>query len=200
VGRNRRQQQRRSVREHSPIDRRSIERRTQELFGSPLVCARFRDDLGPITRWLARRNLDRLPLLLNVLRGEMTLVGPRAETQDAVLRWQWVSPEFAHRFSVLPGVTGLAQLSRCPDGSADGMACRIQYDLYYVDHRSLLLDIRTLFRTVRVTLGRPAGLADWRLGGVGASGGRPGHPARREEAGTDAIAASGPTAVKGVTR
>lgn len=200
VGRNRRQQQRRGARVHSPIDRRSIERRTQELFGSPLVCARFREDLGPVSRWLARRNLDRLPLLLNVLRGEMTLVGPRAETQDAVLRWHSLSPEYAHRFSVLPGVTGLAQLSRCRDACVDGMTCRIQYDLYYVDHRSLLLDIRTLFRTVRVVLDGPAGAAARRLAGVGASRGRPGHPERREEAGTDAIAASGPTAVKGVTR
>jgi hypothetical protein len=80
------------------------------------------------------------------------------------------------------------------------MACRIQYDLYYVDQRSLLLDIRTLFRTARVVFGRSAGGAVRRRAAGGAAGGRPGRPARPEAAGIDAIAASEPTAVKGVTR
>jgi hypothetical protein len=200
VGRNRRWQRRRSGRGASPIDRRSSERRTQDLFGAPLLCAHFRGDLGPVGRWLARRRLDRLPLLLNVLRGELALVGPRPETQDTVLRWQSLSPEFAHRFSVLPGVTGLAQLSGCPDGDPEGMARRIQYDLYYVDHRSLLLDIRTLVRTARVVFGRSGGAAAWLRADAGAAGGRPGRPVRPEAMGTDAIAVSGPTAVKGVTR
>ncbi len=197
VGLNRRWRHRRSARGKSPIDRRSGERRTQDLFGAPLRCAHFRGDLGPVGRWLARRNLDRLPLLLNVLRGELALVGPRPETQDAVLRWQSLSPEFARRFSVLPGVTGIAQLSGCPDGAPEGMACRIQYDLYYIDHRSLLLDIRTLFRTARLVFGRSAGTpARLRAAATAAEG----RPARPETVGAAAIAASGPGAVKGVTR
>jgi lipopolysaccharide/colanic/teichoic acid biosynthesis glycosyltransferase len=200
VGRNRRRARRRQARAPSPIDRRSAERRTQDLFGAPLVCARFREDLGPAGRWLARRGLDRLPLLLHVLRGEMALVGPRPETQDAVLRWQSLSPEFERRFSVLPGVTGLAQLSGCADTDPEGVARRIQYDLYYVDHRSLLLDIRTMFRTARVVFGRPGGPAARLRDGAGASGGRPGRPARRDGEGEDAIAASARTAVKGVTQ
>jgi FlaA1/EpsC-like NDP-sugar epimerase/lipopolysaccharide/colanic/teichoic acid biosynthesis glycosyltransferase len=200
VGRNRRWWRRRTASVASPIDRRSSERRTHDVFGAPLFCAHFRSDLGPVGRWLARRSLDRLPLLLNVLRGELALVGPRPETRDAVLRWQSLSPEFARRFSVLPGVTGLAQLSGCPDGSPEGMIRRIQYDLYYVDHRSPLLDIRMLFRTVRVVFGRPGGAAV-RLRAVGgAAVGRPGLPARPEAVGVDAFAASDPTAVKGVTR
>jgi hypothetical protein len=200
VGRNRRWRRRRSARGTTPIDRRNSERRTRDLLGTPLLCWYFRGDLGPVGGWLARRNLDRLPLLLNVLRGELALVGPRPETHDAVLRWQSLSPEFAHRFSVLPGVTGLAQLSGCPDGDPEGMARRIQYDLYYVDHRSPLLDIRTLFRTASVVFGRPGGSAARTRAAAGSAGGRPGRPAWPEAAGTDAIAASGPTAVKGVTR
>jgi lipopolysaccharide/colanic/teichoic acid biosynthesis glycosyltransferase len=164
-----------------------------------LLCVHFRGDLGPVGRWLARRRLDRLPLLLNVLRGELALVGPRPETQDAVLRWQSLSPEFARRFSVLPGVTGLAQLSGCPDADPADRMLRIQYDLYYVDHRSLLLDIRMLFRTANVVLGRQRGVATRRRDAAGAAGGRPGRPAWPEAPGTDAIAASDPTAVKGVT-
>jgi len=200
VGRNRRRQQRRSALLKSQIDRRSIERRTQDLFGARLVCARFRADLGPVGRWMARRSLDRLPLLLQVLSGEMALVGPRPESQDAVLRWQAITPEFERRFAVPPGVTGLAQLSGCPDDEPRSMSCRIQYDLYYVDHRTLLLDIRTLFRTARVVLGRPRPIAMGRAAGAGGTEARPGRPARRAGTGADAVAASAPTAVKGVTR
>jgi FlaA1/EpsC-like NDP-sugar epimerase/lipopolysaccharide/colanic/teichoic acid biosynthesis glycosyltransferase len=200
VGRSRRRQHRRSVRAALPIDRRSSECRAQDLFGARILCVRFRDDLGPIGRWLARRDLDGLPLLLNVLRGEMALVGPRPETPDAVLRWQSLSPEFARRFSVLPGVTGLAQLSGCSDGGPEGMARRIQYDLYYVDHRSLLLDIRVLFRTVRAVFGRPGGTSGRLRAGVGTPGTRPGDPARLEEEEDVANAASAQNAVKGVDR
>lgn len=208
VGRNRRQVQRRSARLVSPIDRRSIERRTQDLLGARLDGLRFRDDLGPFGRWLARRQLDGLPLLLNVLRGEMALVGPRPETPDSVLRWQALSPEYERRFAVLPGLTGLAQLSGCPDGESEGKGCRIQYDLYYVDHRSLLLDIRILLRTARVVLGRRrAEVIRLRhgAGGTREPRGAGGTPQARPEQRVDeeengALAASGPSAVKGVTR
>ena len=184
VGRDRRQAQRRTAAVAPSIDRRSIERRTQDLFGVRLRCLVFRDDLGPFGRWLARRHLERLPQLLNVLRGEMALVGPRPETQDAVLRWQGSSPEYGRRFTVLPGITGLSQLSGCADADPVGVGCRIQYDLYYVDHRSLLLDVRILFRTARVVLGRPRDEAIRLRHGAGAGG----------------AGASAPTAVKGVTR
>jgi FlaA1/EpsC-like NDP-sugar epimerase/lipopolysaccharide/colanic/teichoic acid biosynthesis glycosyltransferase len=200
VGCNRRRHDRRSLRAALTIDRRSRERRTQDLFGARILCVRFRDDLGPIGRWLARRSLDGLPLLLNVLRGEMALVGPRPETPEAVLRWQSLLPEFARRFSVLPGVTGLAQLSGCPDGGPAGMACGIHYDLYYVDHHSLLLDIRMLFRTVSVVFGRRGGTAGRLRSRVGTPEPRAGDPARREGEETGAAAASTPTAAKGVVR
>jgi FlaA1/EpsC-like NDP-sugar epimerase/lipopolysaccharide/colanic/teichoic acid biosynthesis glycosyltransferase len=200
VGRNRRLAQRRSARGGSPVDRRSIERRTQDLFGARLSCRLFRGDLGPFGRWLTRRHLDRLPLLLNVLRGEMSMVGPRPETQDAVLRWQGLSPEYERRFAVLPGLTGLAQLTGCPDADPEGMGCRIQYDLYYVDHRSLLLDIRILFRTARIVLGRSRGEAIRLRRRAGTGGARPARPAQWAEEEDGAFDASGPTAVKGVTR
>ncbi len=187
VGRNRRARQRRTERAPTPIDRRSIERRTRDLFGEPIVCRRLRGDLGPVGRWMARRGLDHIPLLLNVLRGEMAMVGPRAETQETVLRWHALTPEYARRFEVLPGVTGLAQLAGCPDQCAEGMTRRIQYDLYYVDHRSLLLDVRTLSRTARCVLGGP-----------GAEGGRL-RGAAPVDAGADARRAAAPDTVKGVT-
>jgi lipopolysaccharide/colanic/teichoic acid biosynthesis glycosyltransferase len=89
----------------------------------------------------------------------MTLVGPKPEKEELVLRWQNIVPDYARRFSVLPGVTGLAQVSDCPDSDADGVVRRVHYDLFYIDNRSLLLDVRTLGRTVGVLTRRPRGIA-----------------------------------------
>jgi FlaA1/EpsC-like NDP-sugar epimerase/lipopolysaccharide/colanic/teichoic acid biosynthesis glycosyltransferase len=159
IGMTRRISQRRGARVGAAIDRRSIERRTQDLLGSPIRCARFRTDLGPIGRWVGARRLDKLPFLLNVLRGEMALVGPKPEKEELVLRWSGVVPEYHRRFSVPPGVTGLAQVSDCSDSDAEGVIRRVKYDLYYIDHRSLLLDLRTLLRTVRVVATRTRRIA-----------------------------------------
>jgi lipopolysaccharide/colanic/teichoic acid biosynthesis glycosyltransferase len=155
VGRTRRQQQGRALAAGAPIDRRASERRAQDLLGQPLRCARFRSDLGRVSRWAARHRLDQLPFLLNVLRGEMTLVGPKPEREDLVLRWHNLVPDYARRFTVLPGVTGLAQVSDCADSDADGVVRRVHYDLFYIDNRSLLLDVRTLGRTLGVLSRRP---------------------------------------------
>jgi lipopolysaccharide/colanic/teichoic acid biosynthesis glycosyltransferase len=157
VGRTRRHLQRRSLTRSAAIDRRASERRTQDLHGQPLRCARFRSDLGPVSRWVTHRRLDKLPFLINVMRGEMTLVGPKPEREDLVLRWHHVVPEYSRRFSVLPGVTGLAQVWDCVDSDADGIVRRVHYDLFYIDNRSLLLDVRTLGRTLGVLARRPRG-------------------------------------------
>ena len=154
IGRTRRGVQRRRARAGATIDRRVSERRTLDLLGQPFECVRFRTDLGPLSRWLGRHRLDNVPLLLNVLRHEMTLVGPGPEQAELILRWKGVVPDYARRFTVLPGVTGLAQISECPDGDADGVVRRVHYDLYYVDNRSWLLDVRTLGRSFGVVLRR----------------------------------------------
>lgn len=158
IGRTRRTGQRRAARQDVVIDRRNIERRTQDLLGEPVACARFRDDLGPLSRLYARHRLDKLPWLLNVLRGEMALVGPKPEKEELVLRWHHLVPDYERRFSVLPGVTGLAQVSGIPDSDAEGVVRRVHYDLFYVDRRSFLLDLRTLARTLSVVVRRPRGL------------------------------------------
>jgi nucleoside-diphosphate-sugar epimerase/lipopolysaccharide/colanic/teichoic acid biosynthesis glycosyltransferase len=157
IGRTRRLEPRRARRNDVPIERRNLDRRTQDLLGAPLQCARFRNDVGPISRWFARHRLDKLPFLLNVLWAEMALVGPKPEKEELVLRWMNLVPEYARRFSVRPGVTGLAQVSGCPDSDAEGVARRVQYDLHYIDHRSGLLDLRTLVRTVSFVATRPRG-------------------------------------------
>jgi lipopolysaccharide/colanic/teichoic acid biosynthesis glycosyltransferase len=155
VGRSRRRGQRRAAPANVAINRRNIERRTQDLLGEPITCARFRCDLGPISRFLAVRRLDKLPWLLNVVRSEMALVGPKPEKEGLVLRWVNLVPDYARRFTVRPGLTGLAQVSGIADGDADGVVRRVHYDLFYVDHRSIVLDARTLLRTLAVIARRP---------------------------------------------
>ncbi|HUK63892.1 MAG TPA: sugar transferase, partial [Dongiaceae bacterium] len=155
VGRTRRVSQRRSQPVRALIDRRANERRVQDQLGQPFTCWRFRPDLGPASRWLAHHRLDKLPFLLNVLRHEMTLVGPNPEKEQVVLRYGRLVPDYPRRFTVLPGLTGLAQVSDCGEEGAEGIVRRTHYDLFYIDHRSLLLDLRTLWRTADVVLRHP---------------------------------------------
>jgi len=153
------------------IDRRAGERRTQDVLGQPFEAWRFRTDLGPVSRWLGRHRLDKLPFFLNVLRREMTLVGPNPEKEELVLRWQGVVPDYSRRFTLQPGVTGLAQVADCDDDDAEGLIRRVHYDLFYIDHRSLLLDLRTLWRTVGVVSGRPRHSPRARMAPLPPSGG-----------------------------
>jgi FlaA1/EpsC-like NDP-sugar epimerase/lipopolysaccharide/colanic/teichoic acid biosynthesis glycosyltransferase len=154
LGRNRRRGLRRTSITAVPIDRRSYQRRVRDLPGQAFSSARFRSDLGPVGRWAARRKLDQVPRLLNVLRHEMALVGPAADDEQRALRLETLVPDSARRFTVLPGVTGLAQLSEYSDTDPEGVVRRAHYDLYYVDNRSLLLDAGTLARTFGLVFGR----------------------------------------------
>lgn len=95
-----------------------------------------------IGRWLRRFSIDELPQLINVFRGEMSLVGPRPAPVSHLERY---SPSERRRLDVAPGITGLAQVE---GRNALTWQERIEYDLCYVDNRSLWLDLRILLRTV----------------------------------------------------
>jgi len=99
-------------------------------------------------RLLRRMRLDELPQLVNVLRGEMSLVGPRPERPEHVERLVATIPFYRTRLVIRPGLTGWAQV-RYDYGADDTDALvKLQYDLYYIRHKSLLLDINILLRTV----------------------------------------------------
>jgi lipopolysaccharide/colanic/teichoic acid biosynthesis glycosyltransferase len=98
----------------------------------------------PVGRWLRRFKIDELPQLLNVLRGEMTLIGPRPTVLEQVAEY---TPFQKRRLDIPPGMTGWAQVN---GGVKLTWAQRIILDVWYVDHRSLLLDIKILWRTVAV--------------------------------------------------
>jgi lipopolysaccharide/colanic/teichoic acid biosynthesis glycosyltransferase len=101
----------------------------------------------PIGRLLRRTHLDELPQLVNVIRGEMTLVGPRPEQPMLVRRLATVVPYYDRRSLVKPGLTGWAQVRCGYAGSAVGTAWKICHDLYYLKHRSLVFDVLILLQT-----------------------------------------------------
>jgi lipopolysaccharide/colanic/teichoic acid biosynthesis glycosyltransferase len=104
--------------------------------------------LTPFGRFLRSSSLDELPELWNVLRGEMSLVGPRPLLMEYLPLY---SSEQARRHEVRPGITGWAQVN---GRNAIGWADKFALDVWYVDHRSLWLDLRILWMTVRKVLAR----------------------------------------------
>jgi lipopolysaccharide/colanic/teichoic acid biosynthesis glycosyltransferase len=111
--------------------------------GKPLPDA---ERLTPLGRFLRRTSLDELPQLWNVVRGEMSLVGPRPLLMEYLDRY---SPEQARRHDVKPGITGLAQIN---GRNAIPWEHKFDLDVWYVDHWSLWLDLRILIGTVRKVL------------------------------------------------
>ena len=107
-------------------------------------------DDGRITRVgriLRRTHIDELPQLWNVLRGEMTLVGPRPERPEIVGRLERQFPHYNRRHLVKPGLTGWAQVRCGYAGSEEGTAWKLCHDLFYLKHRSLLGDALILVQT-----------------------------------------------------
>ncbi|NOY85315.1 MAG: exopolysaccharide biosynthesis polyprenyl glycosylphosphotransferase [Nitrospirae bacterium] len=103
-------------------------------------------------RWLRKLRLDELPQLFNVLRGEMSFVGPRPERQVFVTDLEECIPYYALRHTVKPGLTGLAQVKYRYGATKEDALEKHQYDLYYVKHLSLFFDLSIMFATVRVVL------------------------------------------------
>jgi exopolysaccharide biosynthesis polyprenyl glycosylphosphotransferase len=101
-----------------------------------------------VGRVLRRTRLDEVPQLLNVLRGDMSLVGPRPERPEHVARLTEKIPFYRTRLIVRPGLTGWAQVNYGYGSNDEDALVKLQYDLYYVRHVSFLLDINILLRTV----------------------------------------------------
>jgi len=107
-------------------------------------------------RLLRDTHLDELPQLLNVLRGEMSLVGPRPERPEITAKIERDIPNFRDRLLVRPGVTGLAQMRLPADTDLEGVRKKLAHDLYYVREVSFMLDFRIAFSTFCYFLGAAA--------------------------------------------
>lgn len=103
--------------------------------------------------FLRRSHLDELPQFINVLRGDVSLVGPRAERKEIVEQLQKTIPFYRGRLLVRPGITGWAQINYGYASGAEQNAVKLEYDLYYIKRRSLPLDISILFKTVKSVFG-----------------------------------------------
>jgi exopolysaccharide biosynthesis polyprenyl glycosylphosphotransferase len=106
--------------------------------------------ITPVGKLLRRMRLDELPQLVNVLRGEMSIIGPRPERPEFVEQLSDMIPFYRARHAVRPGITGWAQVSYRYGSSADDARIKLEYDLYYVNHMSALMDIRIVLRTIQV--------------------------------------------------
>ena len=105
-----------------------------------------------VGRWLRKFRIDEFPQLWNVLKGEMSLVGPRPERPEFVQQLEAKIPYYGVRHTIMPGLTGWAQISY-PYGASAGDALRkLEYDLYYIKHLSIPFDIKILIRTIGVVL------------------------------------------------
>jgi exopolysaccharide biosynthesis polyprenyl glycosylphosphotransferase len=106
----------------------------------------------PVGRWLRLLRLDELPQLFNVLRGEMSIVGPRPERPEFVKTLSEQIPYYRQRHCVKPGITGWAQVSYKYANSMEDVAMKLEYDLYYIKNMSVGLDAYIIFHTMKTML------------------------------------------------
>jgi lipopolysaccharide/colanic/teichoic acid biosynthesis glycosyltransferase len=119
-----------------------------EAATGPVWAAQDDPRVTPIGRFLRDTHLDELPQLWNVLRGEMSLIGPRPERPEIAAQLERVVPSYRRRLEARPGLTGLAQLRLPSDSDVSGVRRKLDYDLYYVRRVSPSLDLRIAASTL----------------------------------------------------
>ena len=156
---------------HEGVERRSgQDRRNDAHYGKPFVLFKFRTmridaeingaqfaqkndpRVTPIGRFLRKTRIDELPQLYNVLRGEMSLVGPRPERPEFILQLSDEIPDYLERLGLKPGLTGPAQVINGYDNNLDGFRRKVALDLLYLQNCCLWNDVKILIRTVGVVL------------------------------------------------
>jgi exopolysaccharide biosynthesis polyprenyl glycosylphosphotransferase len=121
----------------------------------PAYAAKDDPRVTRVGRFLRRTHLDELPQLWVVLKGDMSIVGPRPERPEFIPMLEEAVPFFTRRLLVKPGITGWAQLRRDYASDAEGAADKLSYDLWYVRHRNLLVDLAICAKTFSSVLLRP---------------------------------------------
>jgi exopolysaccharide biosynthesis polyprenyl glycosylphosphotransferase len=105
-----------------------------------------------VGNFIRRTRIDELPQIINIFKGEMSIVGPRPEREIFIEELEKEIGYYRFRHAVKPGVTGLAQVSYPYGASIEDAVWKHKYDIYYIKHHSTLLDIKILFKTVKVVL------------------------------------------------
>jgi exopolysaccharide biosynthesis polyprenyl glycosylphosphotransferase len=128
-------------------------RNDAEADGKAIPAAENDNRVTRVGRFLRKMHLDEVPQFFNVLMGDMSLVGPRAERIELLEDWQRQLPFYRARLLVRPGLTGWAQINQKYASSLEETAVKLEYDLYYIKHRSLVLDLSILLQTVGTVVG-----------------------------------------------
>jgi exopolysaccharide biosynthesis polyprenyl glycosylphosphotransferase len=123
-----------------------------EAAGSPRWASQRDPRITRVGRLIRLTRIDEIPQVINVLRGDMALIGPRPERPEFVAQLTEVIPHYDDRAHVRPGITGWAQVNYPYGASVEDSRMKLAYDLYYVKNRSLFLDLLILVATVRVVL------------------------------------------------
>ncbi|WP_137222143.1 exopolysaccharide biosynthesis polyprenyl glycosylphosphotransferase [Shewanella sp. MEBiC00475] len=105
-----------------------------------------------VGNFIRKTRIDELPQIINIFKGEMSIVGPRPEREIFIVQLETKIPYYRFRHAVKPGVTGLAQVSYPYGASVEDATWKHKYDIYYIKHHSTYLDIKILFKTVKVVL------------------------------------------------
>ena len=123
-----------------------------EAEGVPVWAQKDDPRVTRVGRFLRKMRLDELPQFINVLRGEMSVVGPRPERPEFVAELEKRLPFYRMRHAVKPGMAGWAMLHQDYAGSVEDALIRLQYDLYYIKHQSIYLDLLILLKTIGAML------------------------------------------------
>ena len=117
------------------------------------VFAVFNDKrITPFGKFMRKSRIDELPQFFNVLKGDMAVIGPRPERPFFVEEIARVMPFYETRHVIKPGLTGWAQVNYSYGESIDESLIKLQYDLYYIKHRSVFLDLSITFKTITTVL------------------------------------------------
>jgi lipopolysaccharide/colanic/teichoic acid biosynthesis glycosyltransferase len=135
----------------------------------------------PFGRFLRATHIDELPQLWNVIRGDMSLVGPRPERPEIIVGLELAIPYYRERLRVRPGVTGLAQVNLPPDTDLAGVERKLACDFYYAERASLGMDIRIMVATALGIFNVPARVSCMLLGLPGCDAVEPAYRERTDE-------------------
>lgn len=152
------------------------DRRTRDLGGTPFAIYKFRSmrsdaekttgavwaakgdpRVTAVGRLIRKTRLDELPQLLNVIRGDMNIVGPRPERPSIFAELSLTIEQYPLRQLARPGITGWAQVNRSYDSCLDDVRLKVQYDLEYIQRQSVVEDLKIMLKTVPVVLGAEKG-------------------------------------------
>jgi exopolysaccharide biosynthesis polyprenyl glycosylphosphotransferase len=123
-----------------------------EVFTGPVWTTEDDPLITRVGRWLRKTRLDEFPQILNVLKGEMSFIGPRPERPQFVAQLQEKIPYYAQRHTIKPGITGWAQVRYRYGATIQDAEEKLQYDLYYVKNMSPFLDMLILLSSIQVVL------------------------------------------------